>query len=308
MKYLKIIRLPNLLLLALMQLTFRYGFLKQQDVPLALADWQYLLLVLATVLIAAAGYVINDIFDQDSDAINKPEQAIVGKSITEGRAYNIYVGLNITGVAIGFYLSNVILRPSFAVVFILIAASLYFYATNLKQTPVLGNIVVAALLALSVLIIGVFDLYPATYEANQKEMGLLFKILLDYALFAFFINFIREIAKDAQDAKGDYNAGIKTLPILIGAGRTAKLIFALLLVAVVMVFLYINNHLMKNELYPATIYGMVVVLAPLLYLAVKSWTTKTVQEFHHISLILKWIIFFGILSIAVITYNIQSNA
>ena len=308
MKYLKIIRLPNLLLLALMQLTFRYGFLKQQDVPLALADWQYLLLVLATVLIAAAGYVINDIFDQDSDAINKPEQAIVGKSITEGRAYNIYVGLNITGVAIGFYLSNVILRPSFAVVFILIAASLYFYATNLKQTPVLGNIVVAALLALSVLIIGVFDLYPATYEANQKEMGLLFKILLDYALFAFFINFIREIAKDAQDAKGDYNAGIKTLPILIGAGRTAKLIFALLLVAVVMVFLYINNHLMNNELYPATIYSMVVVLAPLLYLAVKSWTAKTVQQFHHISLILKWIIFFGILSIAVITYNIQSNA
>ena len=308
MKYLKIIRLPNLLLLALMQLTFRYGFLKQQDVPLALADWQYLLLVLATVLIAAAGYVINDIFDQDSDAINKPEQAIVGKSITEGRAYNIYVGLNITGVAIGFYLSNVILRPSFAVVFILIAASLYFYATNLKQTPVLGNIVVAALLALSVLIIGVFDLYPATYEANQKEMGLLFKILLDYAMFAFFINFIREIAKDAQDAKGDYNAGIKTLPILIGAGRTAKLIFALLLVAVVMVFLYINNHLMNNELYPATIYSMVVVLAPLLYLAVKSWTAKTVQQFHHISLILKWIIFFGILSIAVITYNIQSNA
>lgn len=308
MKYLQLIRLPNLFLLALMQLTFRYGFLVHQDIPLALADWQYHLLVLATVLIAAAGYVINDIFDQDSDAINKPLKAIVGKSITEGRAYNIYVGLNITGVAIGFYLSNVILRPSFAVVFILIAASLYFYATNLKQTPVLGNIVVAALLALSVLIIGVFDLYPATYEANQKEMGLLFKILLDYALFAFFINFIREIAKDAQDAKGDYNAGIKTLPILIGAGRTAKLIFALLLVAVVMVFLYINNHLMNNELYPATIYSMVVVLAPLLYLAVKSWTAKTVQEFHHISLILKWIIFFGILSIAVITYNIQSNA
>ena len=50
-------------------------------------------------------------------------------------------------------------------------------------------------------------------EANQKEMGLLFKILLDYALFAFFINFIREIAKDAQDAKGDYNAGIKTTAI-----------------------------------------------------------------------------------------------
>ena len=83
MKYLQLIRLPNLFLLALMQLTFRYGFLAQQDIPLALADWQYLLLVLATVLIAAAGYAINDIFDQDSDAINKPDRAIVGKFITE---------------------------------------------------------------------------------------------------------------------------------------------------------------------------------------------------------------------------------
>lgn len=308
MKYLQLIRLPNLFLLALMQLTFRYGFLVHQDIPLALADWQYLLLVLATVLIAAAGYVINDIFDQDSDAINKPEKAIVGKSITEGRAYNIYVGLNITGVAIGFYLSNVILRPSFAVIFILIAALLYFYATNLKQTPLLGNLVIAALLALSVLIIGVFDLFPATYEANQKDMGLLFKILLDYALFAFFINFIREIAKDAEDAKGDYNVGIKTLPILLGAGRTAKLIFVLLLVAVGFVVLYVNNHLMQNDLYYATIYGLVLVLAPLLYLAVKSWDAKSTADFHHLSAVLKWIIFFGILSIAVITYNIRINA
>jgi 4-hydroxybenzoate polyprenyltransferase len=308
MKYLQLIRLPNLFLLALMQLTFRYGFLAQQDIPLALADWQYLLLVLATVLIAAAGYAINDIFDQDSDAINKPDRAIVGKFITEGRAYNIYVGLNITGVAIGFYLSNVILRPSFAVVFILIAALLYFYATNLKQTPLLGNLVVAALLALSVLIIGIFDLYPATYEANQKEMGLFFKILLDYAFFAFFINLIREIAKDAEDANGDYNAGIKTLPILIGAGRTAKLIFVLLLIAVVCIGFYLNNHLMQNDLYYATIYGLVVVIAPLLYLSVKSWHAKTTADFQHLSTVLKWIIFFGILSIAVITYNIQMNA
>lgn len=308
MKYLQLIRLPNLFLLALMQLTFRYGFLVHQDIPLALADWQYFLLVLATVLIAGAGYVINDIFDQDSDAINKPEKSIVGKSITEGRAYNIYVGLNITGVVIGFYLSNVILRPSFAVVFILIAALLYLYATNLKQTPLLGNLVVAALLALSVLIIGIFDLYPATYEANQKEMGVFFKILLDYAFFAFFINLIREIAKDAEDAKGDYNVGIKTLPILIGAGRTTKLIFVLLLIAVAFTMLYLNNHLMQNELYYATIYGLVVVVAPLLYLSVKSWNAKSTADFHHLSTVLKWIILFGILSIAVITYNIHLNA
>jgi 4-hydroxybenzoate polyprenyltransferase len=65
MKYLKLIRYQNLLILAFMQL-IRYGFLKLQNIPLALTDW-YLLLVLSTVLIAAAGYVINNIFDQDTD-------------------------------------------------------------------------------------------------------------------------------------------------------------------------------------------------------------------------------------------------
>ena len=64
MKYLKLIRYQNLLLLAFMQLIFRYGFLKMQNISLALTDFQYALLVLSTVLIAAAGYIINDISDQ----------------------------------------------------------------------------------------------------------------------------------------------------------------------------------------------------------------------------------------------------
>jgi 4-hydroxybenzoate polyprenyltransferase len=86
--------------------------LKLQNIPLALTDWQYLLLVLSTVLIAAAGYVINNIFDQDTDLENKPNRVVIGKSITESAAYNIYAVLNISGVVIGFYLSNVIVKPS----------------------------------------------------------------------------------------------------------------------------------------------------------------------------------------------------
>ena len=61
MKYLKLIRYQNLLMLALMQLIFRYGFLELQNIPLDLVDWQYILLVLATVCIAAGGYIVNNI-------------------------------------------------------------------------------------------------------------------------------------------------------------------------------------------------------------------------------------------------------
>ena len=169
MKYLKLIRYQNLLLLAFMQLIFRYGFLKFQNIFLSLAEWQYALLVLSTVLIAAAGYVINDIMDQETDNENKPGNSIVGHDISEARAYNIYVGLNIIGVGIGFYLSNVIQKPSFVAIFIVIAATLYIYATSLKQMLLVGNIIVALLLSVSVLIIGVFDLLPATFDGiNMK--------------------------------------------------------------------------------------------------------------------------------------------
>lgn len=295
-------------MLAFMQLIFRYGFLKMQNISLALNDWQYFLLVLSTVLIAAAGYVINNIFDQDTDLENKPNNLIVGRSISETAAYNIYGVLNITGVGIGFYLSNVISKPGFASVFILIAATLYIYATSLKQIMLIGNIIVALLLSLSVLIIGIFDLYPAINPENQQIMAILFSILIDYAVFAFLINFLREIIKDLEDINGDYNQGMKTLPIVFGVKRTSKLVFALSFIPIISLLAYIKNYFMANNLHFAALYSIVFVLAPLFYFTLKSWEPKTKKDFHKLSTLLKWILLFGILSILIITLNIKYNA
>ena len=246
MKYLKLIRFQNLVMLALMQLIFRYGFLELQNIPLALADWQYILLVLATVCIAAGGYIINNIFDVETDTENKPENVIVGKFISETKAYNLYIGFTVIGVAMGFYLSNVIDKPSFASIFIIIAATLYFYATSLKQSLLIGNFIVALLLSFSVIIIGIFDLYPITNEENRPVMGLLFGILLDYAIFAFIINFIREIVKDLQDIEGDLNQGMNTLPIAFGVKQTAKLVFVLSFIPIICIIYYINTNLFAS--------------------------------------------------------------
>lgn len=295
-------------MLAFMQLLFRYAFLKQQDIPLALNDWQYGLLVLSTVLLAGAGYVINNIFDVATDSINKPNDVVVGKGISETAAYNTYIALNITGVAIGFLLSNIIQRPMFASLFILIASLLYFYATSLKQIMLLGNFIVAALLSTSVLIIGVFDLFPATTAENQAQMASLFSILIDYALFAFMINFIREIVKDIEDVNGDYNQGMNTLPIAIGISRTTKIVLVFSIIPFLLLVLYINKYFVENHLFIVTFYAFVSVLAPLLYFIVKIFSAKSQKDFKHLSTILKLILFFGILSILVIALNIKYNA
>jgi 4-hydroxybenzoate polyprenyltransferase len=306
MKYLKLIRYQNLLMLAFMQLIFRYGYFKFQNIPLALADWQYSLLVLSTVLIAAGGYVINNIFDQNTDTENKPQNVIVGKTISETRAYNLYIALNCVGVGIGFYLSNVIQRPGLASIFILIAATLYLYASSLKQMMLIGNVIVALLLAFSVIIIGIFDLYPATAADNQQQMAVVFSILLDYALFAFILNFIREIIKDLEDINGDSNQGMNTLAITLGVNRTSKIVFVLSFVPIFTILFYINNYLFQLQF--VTFYLLLFVLAPLLFFTMKIWSAKTKNDFNKLSVLLKWILLFGIASIIVITLNMNYNA
>jgi 4-hydroxybenzoate polyprenyltransferase len=295
-------------MLALMQLIFRCGFLELQNIPLALTDWQYVLLVLSTVFIAAGGYIINNICDVATDLINKPENVIVGQFIPETRAYNLYIGFTVIGVAIGFYLSNVIEKPSFASIFIAIAAALYFYATSMKQSLLVGNIIVALMLSFSVIIIGIFDLFPMTNEENRPVMGLLFGILLDYSIFAFIINLMREMVKDLQDIAGDLNQGMNTLPIVFGVKPTSKLLFGLSFIPVYLILNYINTNLFASGLLYGTVYGLMLILAPLLYFTTKSWSATTTQDFSHLSAVLKWILFFGILSIAVISLNIKYNA
>jgi 4-hydroxybenzoate polyprenyltransferase len=291
-----------------MQLIFRYGFLKYEPIYLFLNDFQYGLLVLATLMIAAAGYIINDIMDQETDSENKPLGMIIGKGISESMAYNIYFVLNVTGVGIGFYLSNTIQKPTFAGIFIIIVTLLYLYATTFKRMLLIGNIIVAFLLAVSILIIGFYDLLPLTFENNQKEMGVYFALLLDYAFFAFILNFIREIVKDMEDVTGDYNQGMNTLPIALGVNRTTKVVFGLGIVTTLILLWYLNTYLMENRLYYAVIYALLFVVGPMIFFIIKVWNAKSKKDFHLLSSVLKWIIFFGILSILVINLNIKNNA
>ncbi|WP_136668328.1 geranylgeranylglycerol-phosphate geranylgeranyltransferase [Flavobacterium sp. H122] len=306
MKYLNLIRYKNLLMIAVMQLTVLYGFLEMQEIPLALAKWQYYLLIIATIFITAGGYIINDIFDQETDAINKPEKRVIGTKISENAAYNLYVGFTLTGVGIGFYLSNVIMRPAFVTVFILCAALLYLYATNLKQIVLLKNIIVSSLLAFSIIIVGLYMIFPATDYTNRDQMRTVFSVLIDFSIMAFMINFLREIVKDVEDVKGDYNQGIQTLPIILGINRTLKLVFGLSFIPIVLILFYIYINLF--ELTYATLYILGFVIGPLLYFAIKIWTADSQKDYKHLSNVLKLVVFFGILAIGVIGINMHYYA
>ncbi len=306
--FLKLIRYQNLLMLAIMQLVLRYGFLDNQNLMLTLSNFNYHLLVLSTVLIAAAGYIINDIFDQETDAFNKPEKQIVGVFFTENTAYNLYTALNVGGVALGFYLSNVIHKPSFAAIFIVIAATLYIYASGLKQTLLVGNVLVAVISAFSVIIIGLFDLYPSISPDNQQATAVFFKILMDYAIFAFGIHLLREIVKDMEDVHGDNLSNMNTLAVVIGVAKTSKIVFAMAIVFVSMLFWYVYTYYFLSKLYFATAYATIFIIAPMIYFVVTIFSATETERFRFLSRLLKIIMFFGILSIIVVSQNVKYHA
>ena len=292
---LNLIRWKNLLLIVLVQTLIKYALFDSFGIAITLSNLQFIILVLATICIAAAGNIINDIYDIETDLVNKPNTVIIGNQISERSALNLFIALNIIGVGLGFYLANAIGKSGFAAVFVIISALLYIYASYLKQTLLVGNIIISALVGMSIIIVGLFDLLPAITPLNQQTQLPIFKIVLDYALFAFIINLLREMVKDIEDIDGDYKAKMKTLPIVIGRERAGKLVFILSLFPLFAVIYYLVLYLYKQPL--AVWYFLILIIAPLLYFTIKSFSAETKPELNHLSNTLKLIMLFGVLSL-----------
>ena len=297
MKLLKLLGIQNLLLLAFAQLIFRYGYLElRPNIFLVLSDWQNALLVMASIFIAAGGFLmINISKDESYSAI-----------ISENKAYNLYAVLTFIGVAIGFYLSNYIEKPWFSVLFIAIAGGLYLYGTSLKYTAVVNNIVAAIFIGLSILLVGVFNLFPVLPTAELMHAQTLFGLIMDYSIFAFFLGLVLSMVDDIKNTDADYNAGYQTLPVILGKERTARIAFFLGLVPVGLVLYYANAYL--KELLPSLGYILLFVLGPIIYFLIQVWSAKTNKEFKRLEAVLRLVLFFTAASIAVITLNIQNNA
>jgi 4-hydroxybenzoate polyprenyltransferase len=241
--YFKLIRLPNLLIMAFTQYMVRYCLLmpvlelKCHDLDFSLLESQisnldFFLLVLSTVFIGAAGYIINDYFDVRIDEVNRPATNLVGKIIKRRVAIALHTVFNVIGVGLGLWLSwkyNMFRLGS--LIYLSTPALLWFYSTNLKRQFLIGNIVIALLSGIVPLIVVLFEI-PAIFRAFPAFLGILrlddvLKIAAIFGLFAFIISLLREIIKDTEDYEGDLAYGCNTLPITIGIARTKWLMLGI---------------------------------------------------------------------------------
>lgn len=293
--FLKLIRLPNLLMILLTQALVKYFLFEPFGIATTLGHLDFSLLVISMMCLAAAGNIINDLHDTATDRINKPNKMIIGTKIQEKTAWNWFIALNVVGVGIGFYLSNLVGKPSFVALFILPSAFLYFYATQIKGTVLVGNLVVSIMVGMIIVMVGIFDLVPAITPQNLATQKVMFSILIDYAVFAFLVNFLREMVKDQEDMQGDYNAGYNTLPVLLGRKRTNFIIFGTAVLPLLGVLYYIYTYLYESK--PAMLYALILVMGPLLYFLLKLAGAESKKDYHHLSLVLKFVLAAGLLSI-----------
>lgn len=302
-----LIQIQKLFFIVFIFFIFRYGFLNFQNIDLALSPLYYFLLTMAGVCIAAGGFIITAIENQTADYINYGKSRLE-ENFSESQANVYYIIFTSIGVIAGSFVANHIGKNNFSGVFIFSAALLYLNATSFKHTVLLKNIITSLLLAVCILSIGVFDLYPMIDGKNNIFLSGLFRILIDFSVFAFTIHLIYTLIRDLSETKGDYNQGNQTLPIVLGIDRTKYVTLALIGLGLFFLGYYGLNYLYAFELYFALVYSILIIGSSLIFVAIKLFQAKNSEDFQKLMRTTMWILVFSILNILIISLNIKQNA
>jgi 4-hydroxybenzoate polyprenyltransferase len=267
----RLTRFWNLAIIAFAQYFTAYFLFHQR--LLVFTDFWLFLIVASTVMIAAAGYIINDYYDIKIDLINKPDRVVIGKTITRRYAIFFHTVISVTGVGIGLLINWKVGAVNFVSVFLL-----WLYSNNLKRLPLIGNLVVAVLTGLSLFLLSFL------YEQYLP-------LVMTYSLFAFFMTLIREIVKDMEDMKGDTTFGCRTLPIVWGIRKTKSFLYGTILV-----FSFLVLWLDYQQLKISWIYFIPLLFVPMSILFYRLLKADTKKEFYQLSQLCKIIMLLGICS------------
>lgn len=300
--FIKLIRFDNLMVIVLTMFAVRYGMIKsilfihKPPIPLQLSFADFSLLVLSTVLIAAAGYIINDYFDVKIDKINKPERLYIDHGVKRRVAIFIHMQFNLIGFMLGAYVAYKAGNIYLAALPFLSTTALWFYSTHFKRQLLMGNLIVSVLSALVPLQVLLFE---KPLIENIENLTSLYTTVICFACFAFLLSLAREIIKDLEDFKGDYETGCKTMPVMWGI-KASKAITAGIISNTLLLLVFICYKLFQKDFILLAAYLFVFVFLPCLFLIWKLYRSKEKKEFNFLSKLVKLIMITGVLSTVVV--------
>lgn len=305
--FLRLVRLPNLVMIAVTQVLFYFSVVPSYvgDTISIFSSFRarhYLLLILSSLLIAAAGNIINDYFDRNIDEINKPEKKIIDTLIKRRWAIIMHIVFSFTAILIGFYIDSQ--TPVFWLGFsnTICVLLLFAYSISLKKKLLVGNVLISLLTAWVIFVC--FLCYYRTlsfegYDAFERQAILrrFIRISFLYAGFAFVISLIREVVKDMEDMEGDKKYGCKTIPISWGI-PAGKVFVAVWLVVLIGMISIVQIYVWQLGWYWSAAYTVLLVLAPLVWILRKLYQAQVPKDYHQLSTVIKLVMLAGLLSMA----------
>jgi 4-hydroxybenzoate polyprenyltransferase len=308
--FFRLIRWPNLVFIVVTQCLFYYLitipiFNNNQSAP-ALSEGLFWLLVIASVFIAAAGYIINDYFDLNIDRVNKPDKLVVEKIIKRRWAIVWHFVLSFLGFLISTWVCIKILdwhTMLAAAINLLSIIALWLYSTTYKRKLLIGNILISLLTSWTILIIYLVNMkswfmvkimydFKHNYDISCTK---LFKYAIVYSSFAFIISLVREVIKDMEDMEGDAKYGCKTMPIVWGI-PASKVFTGVWLVVLTGALIVLQFYAMHLGWWWSVLYSVVAIIAPLIWVLKKLYTAQVAKDYHQLSNAVKLIMLAGILS------------
>ena len=304
----RLIRLPNLIIVAVTQALIYYQLLqltfRKYSLSGTFSSFEYVLFAVATILITASGYIINDIYDIETDRINKPDKRIIQVHLSVSNAWKIYISIILTGAFISLYLAVQRYDLFYWFIYPVAIFLLYGYSRWFKGIPYLGNIIVSLFCAA---VPGIFFLSEASVLKELKIRDLtsflpLHTLLLSYVKFAFLTNLYREIVKDLQDETGDKLANIQTAAVYFGKKNTKIMaLFTALITSMVITFSF-SQSIFSNIPY-LFILQILLIQTPLSISIIKIIQAKDDKAFRNVGLWIKLIMINGLILITYITIN-----
>ncbi len=297
--FFKLIRIQNLLIIAITQFCIKYLVFSPINQFSQFTPTLFLISLTSTLLIAGAGYIINDYFDVKTDKINRPETVVIDVFIKRRWAMALHILFNVIGLLLGAYLALKCHHLRLLLFQIISITLLWFYSTHFKKQLLVGNIVVSLLTATIPLMPMVYDYYLAG-EIEPFVIAVFFPLInslaiitLVYAAFAFLTSMAREVIKDMEDYHGDQQTGGKTMPIVWGI-ITSKVVTFFIIVITIGLLILAGLKFYKEQEFVAIYYIAGLVILPLLFVLVKIIRAKTSKDFKMASLLLKFTMLFGI--------------
>jgi len=304
------------LTLILMRYAIIAPILSVYEMNLQLEFSAFLAYVVATMLLAASGYAINDYYDRNLDLINrKADDVVVGNKIPAQRVLLIYRILNLVALILAAYAAYKSGIWLLFFCFPVMIGLLYYYTTTYKKQLLTGNIIVSIATALVPVAVYLFEMPPVINHyrnyiiSGAINTGVISGWIFGFAIFAFLSGLAREIIKDMEDFEGDKFAGRDTVPIVWGLkwakGITISLL-SMVFLGIVLIFVFYFSSSGKPDFITLS-YFTAFLLIPLGYEIFQLVKSKTVADYKFCGDLLKLIMLAGVLYAPIVWYIIQKT-